>query len=113
MNLLLLLIGVRVWSGSPLTVVTRVFIAVSLFSLEMQLATWTGLATLRTLAIANVVLAAALFVITRRVTQIDPAEPAEKPQLTRRGLPLAILGVLVLTLNLALPLTAADPYHLI
>src|SRR5215475_13493167 len=108
MNLLLLLIGVRVWSGSPLTVVTRVFVAVSLFSLEMQLVTWTGLATLRTLPIGNVVLAAALLAFTRRGTKTNPADTSERPRLIHHGLPLAILGALVLTLNLALPLTAAD-----
>jgi len=112
MNLLLLLIGVRVWSGSPLTMVTRVFVAVSLFSVEMQLVTWTGLATLRTLPIVNVVLAAALLAFTHRTTKTDPVNIAEGPPLTRQRLPLAMLGALVLALNLALPLTAADPYHL-
>src|ERR1041384_4945489 len=66
MNLLLLLVGLRVWTGGPVEIMTRVFWAVSLFSLEMQLVTWSGAGTLRSLAIVNVVLAAALFFLTPR-----------------------------------------------
>jgi len=63
MNLLLLLLGVHAWAGGAVEIMTRVFVAVSLFSLEMQLATWSGAATLRSLALFNVVLAAALFFV--------------------------------------------------
>ena len=48
MNLLLLLFGFRVWSGSPLEMLTRALCALSLLALEMQLATWSGVATLTT-----------------------------------------------------------------
>ena len=72
MNLLLLLAGVRVWTGAPVEWVTRVLLAVSLLSLEMQLATWTGLATLSTLVPVNAILAAGLFVWCGRRPEAPP-----------------------------------------
>jgi hypothetical protein len=88
---------------------TRVFCAVSLFSLEMQLATWSGAATLRSLAMVNAVLAAALFVLARK-SGSDPLATPSPPGRARAAL--AALAALVLLLNSLLPLTAADPYHL-
>lgn len=103
MNLLLLLVGLRVWAGSPVDMATRVFCAVSLFSLEMQLATWSGLATLRSLIAVNAILAVALYVLGRRA-QVQGHETPRPPM---------FLAALVLLLNGLLPLTAADPYHLV
>jgi hypothetical protein len=109
MNLLLLLAGVRVWTGAPVEWVTRVLLAVSLLSLEMQLATWTGLATLSTLVPVNAILAAGLFVWCGR----RPEAPPDSRAVLRQGWkPLAALMLVVVTLNLATPIGAADPYHL-
>src|SRR5918999_165302 len=107
MNLLLLLLGVRAWAGGPVEIMTRVFCAVSLFSLEMQLATWSGAATLRSLAIFNAVLAAVLFFFDRK----RGSEPLAMPSPPGRAkAALVALAGLVLLLNSMLPLTAADPY---
>ena len=76
MNLLLLLLGMRAWSGSPVEIITRIWCAVSLLSLEMQLATWTGLATLRTLPFLNVIVAPALFAGLRHDATRDRPGPA-------------------------------------
>ena len=108
MNLLLLLLGFRVWTGGPVEIMTRVFWVVSLFSLEMQLATWTGVATMRSLATVNGVLAAALLFL---IPPHGPDPPTFYPR-DRANAALAALAVLVLLLNGFLPLTAADPYHL-
>jgi hypothetical protein len=114
MNLVLLLLGFRVWAGSPVEIATRVFCAVSLFSLEMQLTTWMGIATLRSLAVFNVLLAGSLYVWGRRTrAQSDETGLSFLQVPTIRTLnPISYLGALVLILNAALPLTAADPYHL-
>jgi len=109
MNLLLLLVGLRVWTGGPVEIMTRVFWAVSLFSLEMQLVTWSGAGTLRSLAIVNVVLAAALFFLTPRGGS-DPRSTSYPRG--RATAALVALAAVVLLLNGLLPLTAADPYHL-
>lgn len=110
MNLLLLLAGFRIWSGSPAEIVTRVFGALSLFALEMQLATWTGVMTRGTLVPVNLVAAAALLVWTR---------PAPAPQDSDRGAAprtwqaaWAGVAIVVAVLAVRLPLEAADPYHL-
>ena len=110
MNLLLLLLGVRAWAGGPVEIMTRVFCAVSLFSLEMQLATWSGAATLRSLAMFNAVLAAALFFFSDRNRGSEPLAMSSPPGRAKAAL-VALAG-LVLLLNSMLPLTAADPYHL-
>ena len=109
MNLLLLLAGFRVWAGNPTEIMTRVFCAVSLLSLEMQLATWSGVATLRSLVIANAILAAALLFLTR--TREADSQPRSSPPGQAKAA-LAAAATLVLLLNALLPLTAADPYHL-
>ena len=111
MNLLLLLAGVRVWSGTPVEWITRVFLAVSLLSFEMQLATWTGLATLWTLVPLNAVLAAGLFVWYGRKPRAQAAGDVLEV-LRPAWPPLAVLMLAVVTLNMATPLGTADPYHL-
>jgi hypothetical protein len=120
MNFLLLLLGFRVWAGSPVEIITRVFCAITLLSLEMQLVTWTHVATLHTLPAVNIVIACALYVWGRRAQSDEPAvgqrsgrkAGREGPPYVAR-LALAVMGALVLTLNILLPLAAADPYHLI
>ena len=113
MNLLLLLAGFRAWSGSPVEIVTRVFGAVSLFALEMQLATWTGLATRSTLIAVNVGVAAALLIWSRRTAGLA-RDTGDRRTAGERRLWIACAGVAVVVAALAarLPLEAADPYHL-
>ena len=99
------------WSGTPVEWITRVFLAVSLLSFEMQLATWTGLATLWTLVPLNAVLAAALFVWYGRKPR-DQAAGDVLEVLRPAWPPLAVLMLAVVMLNVATPLGTADPYHL-
>ena len=106
MNLLLLLAGVRVWTGTPVEGVTRVLLAVSLLSLEMQLASWTGVATLSTLVPVNAILAVGLFVWYRRQPH-SPSHPYDT--LIPGWQPVAALMLAVVTFNLGLPLGTADP----
>ncbi len=110
MNLLLLLLGMRAWSGSPVEIVTRIWCAVSLLSLEMQLATWTGLATLRTLPLLNVVVAIGLFVGLRHDA---PRVHVETTRFRRSTwVPTAAFALFVFAVTMAMPLKAADLYHL-
>ena len=72
----------------------------------MQVATWTGVATLRSVFLINAAVGVLAFAATRRNAILD---------LPFRAFPLAVAGamtLLVLVLNLAHPLQAADPYHL-
>ena len=112
MNLLFLLLGFRVWSGSPLEVLTRALCALSLFGLEMQLATWSGVATLTTLVPLNAVAAGAIFVWMRHLEARRPPMPERPVTGARVWLPFVAVGLLVLALNATMPLEAADPYHL-
>ena len=112
MNTLLLLAGFRAWSGSPVEVLTRVFCAVSLFALEMQLVTWTGVATLTTLAPVNGVIAAGLFIWLWRRDRRPAADTLASGAASAQWLPFVAAGVVVLLLNGSMPLEAADPYHL-
>ncbi len=108
MNVLLLVAGVRAWAGTPAEKVTRVLLAVSLLSLEMQLATWTGAATLSTLVPVNAVLAAGLCAWYGR----RPSPPHDGAGVFRRGWPpIVMLGLAVVVLNMGTPLGTADPYH--
>jgi hypothetical protein len=111
MNFLLLLVGIRAWSGGPIEVLTRVFCAVSLLALEMQLVTWTGVATLYTLVPVNLTIAVGLFVWFGRMER-ERAGDASDAIVSRVWLPCAAVASIVLLLNLSMPLQAADPYHL-
>ena len=112
MNTLLLLLGQRPWSArSSVSLLTKVFLAVSVFSVEMQAATWRGFGSIRSLAGVNAVLAALALWAWR------PAAGAGVPPVAAasRVVPMAgvlALGALVLALNVAMPLEAADAYHL-
>lgn len=110
MNLLLLLAALLPWAGSPTSAFSRIFLAVSLFSLEMQVATLSGVGTLRTLVPINFVVAALLV-----AWQARRGRPCAGWSAIRGAVPWGVvlpLGGLVLGLNLALPFEAADPYHL-
>ena len=56
MNLLLLLAALLPWAASPTAVFTRIFLAVSVLSVEMQLITLSGIGTLYALPTANALL---------------------------------------------------------
>ena len=112
MNVLLLMAGLRVWSGPSLEILTRVFLAISIVSLEIQVVTWAGIGTYRTLIIPNVAIAAVLLWWTSRPRRLGPVIESESrhwPYLRPAAL---AIGAVVLVLNNAMPLTPVDPYHL-
>ena len=112
MNVLLLMAGLRVWSGGPLEILTRVFLAISLVSLEIQVITWAGAGTFRTLILPNVAIAAILLWWTSRPRQLAPHVEVDTRH-ARYLLPAtAALAIVVLFLNNVMPLTPVDPYHL-
>lgn len=111
MNLLLLLLTLLPWSTSAVSAFTRIYVAISIFTVEMQLATLLRLGTFRTLVFVNLVLAIALMLWQGRPRRAVASERAARR--SRVWWPaLAGLGMTVIVLNLALPLEAADPYHL-
>src|SRR4051812_41683585 len=58
MNLLLLLVGLRPWAApSSTSLLTRIFVGVSVLSVEMQLVTWLGIGSLSSLRWLNAALA--------------------------------------------------------
>ena len=112
MNTLILLVGLRPWSAlSWQSLLTRVFVAISVFSVEVQIATWLGVGSIYTLPIVNAILA-----VVSSVAWRHPGRGAQSSRVRLfQAVPLAAalsLAGLVLLLNLALPLTAADQYHL-
>ena len=112
MNLLILLAALLPWAVSPIDAFTRLFVAVSILSIEMQLVTWAGTGSLSALVVVNVLVAAAL--AGWQVARKKPLLGAWKSAITPR-VPLvvfAVLAALVLVLNASLPLRAADSYHL-
>lgn len=125
MNLLLLAIAFRAWSGSALSAFLRIMAAIATFSLELQLATSSQGGTIRSLRLVNVGFAvfSVLWHARRRSRADDdvpdvadtvrPAVPAS-PRLPRMP-PLAgiiALTAIVATLALMRPVLGADPYHL-
>ncbi len=112
MNLLLVLAGLRAWSGTPLEILTRVFLAISIVAIEIQLVTWAGIGTYRTMILPNVALGAALLWWTSRARHLGP-DVDDTTHYRRYLLPAALaIGAVVLFLNNTMPLTPVDPYHL-
>jgi hypothetical protein len=110
MNLALLIVGLRPWRAPTSTAAfTRLFIAVSLFSLEAQAATLAAV-SIRSLVGLHTAVAIGLVLWWR------PTAEASRVQVRLfdavPALAAALLAALVVTLNLARPLEAADPYHL-
>jgi hypothetical protein len=123
MNLVLLMAGLRVWSGAPIEILTRVFLAISLVSIEIQIVTWAGLGTFRTLILPNVAIAALFLLWTSQPRHLGPdveekaagggTAPSPPTRHWRYLLPAALaMGVVVIFLNNVMPLTPVDPYHL-
>jgi hypothetical protein len=112
MNILLLLAGAQPWRAqSALGRFTRVFVAIGVFSIEIQAVTWLHLGSLRTLPVVSLMLAVVAFVAWRPMPAADPARTVR----FRDAVPLAAalaMAALVIALNLGLPFEAADPYHL-
>jgi len=111
MNLVLLLVGLQPWAGSTPSALTRVFVAISVLSLEMQVVTWSHVGTMRTLPLVNGAWAILMLLFWRPKGAAD-----EQPSVSlRQAAPwpaVLLLGAVVLVLNVGLPVEAADPYHL-
>jgi hypothetical protein len=112
MNLLLLLVGLRPWRApGALGWITRLFAAVSILSVELQIATAAGVGSLYSLRIVNALLAVALLVLWKPPTP----DSGERERARGTGVPLVFavtMAIVVAALAAALPLQAADPYHL-
>jgi len=110
-NLLPLLAALVPWAGTPLAAFTRIYVACSILSLEMQIVTWLDVGSLRTLVPVNLVIAAAS--IAWHLKRRAPAWTWVGPVTRLAPWPaVAALAVLVAGLNLSLPVEAADPYQL-
>ena len=111
MNLIPLLAALVPWAATPLAAFTRIYVACSILSLEMQLVTWLDVGSLRSLAPINILIAAAS--IAWHLKRRAPAWAWVKPVTRVAPWPaVAALAALVAALNLWLPVEAADPYQL-
>ena len=121
LNTFALLIALHCWPmpawippGRCVAWLTRLFAAVSIFGLEMQVATWLSLATIRSLTLLNLAIAAAAVAMAywkgSRASRVAvaPTPPASTVYIVSA----CLLFALVLTLNMMRPVLAADPYHL-
>ena len=109
MSVLLLFLALQ---RLQLTALTRLVAAVSVFAVEMQIATWSSVATIRTLVFVNLAIAAIALTLRRRHTATPRVHHFDGFSIDAYWSTAAVVGLLVLALNLSLPLTAADPYHL-
>ena len=112
MSLLLLLAALLPWALSPIDALTRLFVAVSILSIEMQLVTWTGAGSLAALVIVNVFVAGTLagWQVARKKPLLVPWTGGIIPRVP--VIAFAVLAAIVFVLNASLPLRAADSYHL-
>jgi len=111
MNLLALLAGLLPWAATPVSAFTRVYVACSLLSIEVQVATWLGRGTLRSLVPLNLLIAA--IVIGWHIRSRRPAWGWVRR--TRSLLPIpVVIGLLVVvaTTDLWRTVEAADPYQM-
>jgi len=126
-NLLLLAIAFRAWSGSALSAFLRVMAAIAVFSLEIQFVTWLQAGSLRSLRLVN--LAAAAVGVSwhayRRSRRLNPThveeigswalDPRRTPGVAAALPPLPAVGMmalLIVALASIRPVMGADPYHL-
>ena len=99
--------------GRAVAAVTRLFAAISIFALEMQVATWLSIATLRSLTVINVAVAlVSAFVYWRGSGRQHAAVSSRTPVSTVYIIGICLLAAAVLVLNALRPVLAADPYHL-
>ena len=121
MNLLLLAIAFRAWRGSALSVFLRIMAAVATFSLEIQVATWFHLGSIRSIRLLN--LAAAVMGVlwhAYRRSRVRRMEAESRPGAIERHEPartapvaaITALAVVVGLLAMKRPVAGADPYHL-
>jgi hypothetical protein len=135
-NVLLLAIAFRAWSGSARSVFLRVMAAIAAFSVEIQIATWLHAGNIRSVRLINLGAAAigvswhayrraSLRGVERDMVEaggssFPPADPslASAPvdsASTARVPPLTAVGGLVLLITILAafrPVVGADPYHL-
>lgn len=110
MSVLLLFLALQ---RLQLTALTRLIAAVSVFAVEMQVATWSSVATIRTLVFVNLAVAAiALMLPRRRAAPPRRTWRLGEASIDAYWIAAALLALVVVALNLSSPLTAADPYHL-
>ncbi len=99
--------------GRAVAAVTRLFAAISIFALEMQVATWLSIATVRSLALVNLAAALVSAVVYWRGRDSRPAPVSSRmPLSTAYIVGVCLLAAGVLVLNAMRPVLAADPYHL-
>jgi hypothetical protein len=99
--------------GGAVAAVTRLFAAISIFALEMQVATWLSLATVRSLVLVNLAVALVSAPVYWRGRSSRPALVTSRmPVSTVYILGIGLLAAGVLVLNAMRPVLAADPYHL-
>src|SRR5688572_28588850 len=99
--------------GRAVAVITRLFAAISIFALEMQVATWLSIATVRSLALVNLAAALVSAVVYWRGRDSRPAPVSSRmPLSTAYIVGVCLLAAGVLVLNAMRPVLAADPYHL-
>jgi hypothetical protein len=112
LNLLPLLAALLPWASTPSAAITRVFLAISLLSIEMQAVTLAGAGSLGALMWPNLALAVGLAAWQARQGRPSlgrtPAWRAAAP-----GAGWLALGAGGLALNGRLPLEEADPYRLV
>jgi hypothetical protein len=122
-NVLLLAIAFRAWSGSAVSAFLRLIAAIGAFSLELQVATGLHVGNIRSLRLLNLAAASAGIgwhahrARLRRAESVARSSGAASPYepVTIRLPPvpaIAALALIVVTLALMRPVIGADPYHL-
>lgn len=120
LNTFLLFIALHGWPvpawippGRAIAAITRLFAAISIFALEMQVATWLSIATVRSLALVNLAAALVSAVVYWRARDARPAPVSSRMPLSAVYIiGVCVLAAGVLVLNATRPVLAADPYHL-
>ena len=97
-----------------LATLTQLFAAIAILAIEMQLATWSSIGTLRSLLLLNLALVLMAFLTTPGKTVRLPGGATAfgdmgHPYVVATGL---LVVVVVAIVNAMLPLQSADPYHL-
>jgi hypothetical protein len=101
-------------SGRAVAALTRLCAAISIFALEMQVATWLSAATIRSVWVLNIALAGVSVALAIRQAGGESARAAATRVPASAGFIacVCLLTAGVLALNATRPVLAADPYHL-